>query len=370
MNQIKAYMAHHKKRIALIAAFFFLILLGRALYQILFPPKTAKTIPYVRTITVGTDETSGTYTYPGTVRGKYESVLSFQVNGRITKRLVNLGDTVKAGDVLMTIDPKDVREQVRNAEAAVNAAASRAKLARDNASRYEALYEEGAVSASLWDQYRTEEEAASAALSQASASLQTAQNQLSYTELTADHDGVVAALSGEVGQVATAGSPMATVIQDGQREVEIFVPESRLASIAPGTPVTVTCWALHNEEAAGTVRYISPMADPATKTYKVRVSLTEMPQGAQLGMTAKVALMKKGTAALMVPRSALYEAAGKTGIWVVTDGRVFLHPVTLGSYEDDTVTITDGLTEGDCIVTGGISKLKEGMEVKVEGSDT
>ena len=72
----------------------------------------------------------------------------------------------------MTIDPKDVREQVRNAEAAVNAAASRAKLARDNASRYEALYEEGAVSASLWDQYRTEEEAASAALSQASASLQ------------------------------------------------------------------------------------------------------------------------------------------------------------------------------------------------------
>ena len=102
MNQIKAYMAHHKKRIALIAAFFFLILLGRALYQILFPPKTAKTIPYVRTITVGTDETSGTYTYPGTVRGKYESVLSFQVNGRITKRLVNLGDTVKAGDVLMT----------------------------------------------------------------------------------------------------------------------------------------------------------------------------------------------------------------------------------------------------------------------------
>lgn len=193
----------------------------------------------------------------------------------------------------MTIDPKDVREQVRNAEAAVNAAASRAKLARDNASRYEALYEEGAVSASLWDQYRTEEEAASAALSQASASLQTAQNQLSYTELTADHDGVVAALSGEVGQVATAGSPMATVIQDGQREVEIFVPESRLASIAPGTPVTVTFWALHNEEAAGTVRYISPMADPATKTYKVRVSLTEMPQGAQLGMTAKVALMKK-----------------------------------------------------------------------------
>ncbi|WP_296359478.1 efflux RND transporter periplasmic adaptor subunit, partial [uncultured Acidaminococcus sp.] len=195
-------------------------------------------------------------------------------------------------------------------------------------------------------------------------------NQLSYTELTADHDGVVAALSGEVGQVAAAGSPMATVIQDGQREVEIYVPESRLASMAPGTPVTVTFWALHNEEAAGTVRYISPMADPATKTYKVRVSLTQMPQGAQLGMTAKVALIKKGTAALMIPRSALYEAAGKTGVWVVTDGRVFLHPVTLGSYEDDTVTITDGLTEGDRIVTGGINKLKEGMEVKVEGSDT
>ena len=70
MNLITAYMAHHKKRIALIAAFFFLILLGRALYQILFPPKTAKTIPNVRTITVGTDETRGTSTCPGAVRGK------------------------------------------------------------------------------------------------------------------------------------------------------------------------------------------------------------------------------------------------------------------------------------------------------------
>jgi multidrug efflux system membrane fusion protein len=367
-EKITGFLQSHKKPIAIFFAVVFVALIGRALYKALYKPKVEKTAPYVRTITVGEGNYTTDYTYPGTIRGKYESSLAFQVSGRITQRNVNLGDQVRAGDILMVIDPKDVQQEVDNAQAAVNSAVSNAKLARDNARRYHALYNQGAVSESVWDSYRTQHEAAEAALAQAQAQLATAMNQLGYTQLTADHDGVVSSVTGEVGQVAAAGSPMVTVVQDGNREIEIYVPEGRLNTIAPDMPCTITFWALNDVTAEGTIRYISPMADAATKTYKVRIALPAMPEGAKLGMTAKVSLGTANHAAIVIPRSALYETSGTTEVWVVKDGKVSLVPVVLGPYQDDNVTIKSGLSDGDIVVTAGISKLREGMEVKLEGS--
>jgi multidrug efflux system membrane fusion protein len=367
-EKITNWLQTHKKQVAIACAVLLAAQLGRALYKVLYKPKVEKNIPYVRTITVGKDTYATDYTYPGTVRGKYESTLAFQVGGRITQRNVNLGDQVRAGQVLMVIDPKDVQQQVDNARAAVNSAASNAKLAADNARRYGALFRQGAVSESVWDTYRTQNEAAEATLAQAQAQLATAMNQLGYTQLTADHDGVVSSVTGEVGQVASAGAPMATVVQDGNREIEIYVPEGRLGTIAPDMPCTVTFWALNDVTADGTIRYISPMADTATRTYKVRIAIPSMPEGAKLGMTAKVTLGAGSRTAVVIPRSALYETGGSTNVWVVRDGKVSLVPVELGPYQDDNVTIKSGLSDGDVVVTAGISKLREGMEVKLEGS--
>ena len=122
--------------------------------------------------------------------------------------------------------------------------------------------------------------------------------------------------------------------------------------------------------AEGAIRYISPMADAATRTYKVRISIPAMPEGARLGMTAKVTLGTASQSAVVIPRSALYEAGGSTGVWVVRDGKVTLIPVELGPYQEDKVSIRNGLSDGDVVVTAGISKLREGMEVKLEGSES
>ncbi|MCH3914083.1 MAG: efflux RND transporter periplasmic adaptor subunit [Acidaminococcaceae bacterium] len=363
----KPFFEAHKKPIYIVLGILILAFLGHSLYKIFYKPPIVKDIPVVRTTTVGQSSNANAYTYPGEVRGKYESNLAFQVGGKIISRSINLGDTVRAGQVLMTIDPKDVRQSYNLYQAAVNSAQSNYKLARDNAVRYETLFSKGAVSESIRDQYRTQYEAAAATLQQAEAQLIASSHQLEYTELRADHDGVISALSGEIGMVVSAGTPVATLVQAGDREIQIFVPEGRLNTIRPGQPCKVTFWALNNVTADGTITEIAPMADQATKTYKVRVALNAMPPEAKLGMTAKVQLSDGNSTDILIPRSAIYGTTGAPQVWVVKDGKVSLTTVAINGYKDDKVIITSGLKTGDIVVTAGITKLSNNMEVKIEG---
>ena len=187
-----------------------ILLLYHIISNVFAKPDIVKEVPYVRTVTVGKETVDNTSSYPGEVRGRYESDLAFQVAGKIISRSVNLGDTVKTGDILMQIDPKDIEQSFEASQAAVTAAEANYKLARDNASRYTALYNSGGVSKAMMEQYNTQMEAAASSLRQAQAQLITNSNQLSYTQLIADHDGVVANVSGEVGQVVAAGTPVVT----------------------------------------------------------------------------------------------------------------------------------------------------------------
>lgn len=190
----------------------------------------------------------------------------------------------------MQIDPKDIEQSFEASQAAVTAAEANYKLARDNASRYTALYNSGGVSKAMMEQYNTQMEAAASSLRQAQAQLITNSNQLSYTQLIADHDGVVANVSGEVGQVVAAGTPVVTVVQSGEQEIQIYVPENHLDKIYPQQSAKINFWALENVSADGYIREIAPMADSVTRTYKVRVAVPQMPAAVKLGMTAKVHL--------------------------------------------------------------------------------
>ena len=199
---------------------------GWRVVSVLKPPATEKrTVPVVRTMTVGETVADGTATYPGEVRGKYESNLAFQTGGKIVSRSVNLGDTVRAGQVLMELDPKDVRQSYDADQAAYQAALSNYNLAKENYARYSKLYEQNAVSAMARDQYKTQLDAADATLKSARAKWNASRNQMEYTQLVSDHDGTVAAISGEIGQVVGAGTPVVTIVRDGSREIQIYVPK-------------------------------------------------------------------------------------------------------------------------------------------------
>lgn len=344
------------------------------LYKVLTPKATPqKSIPFVRTTTVGLSENTGTNNYPGAVHGRYESRLAFQVGGKINARLVNLGDKVKAGQILMTLDPKDVQQSVEASNATLTAALSNQKLAETNAQRYRQLYAQGATSKAALDTYNTQLDAANAALRQAQAQAQVSSNQLGYTQLKSDTDGVVAAITGEVGMVTGAGTIMATVVQDGEYEVQINVPEKDLNQIKAGQKASITFWALDKTTAQGHIRDIASMADSLTKTYRVNVAIDSLPAQVKLGMTAKVTLndsSKKG-ASFLLPASAIYKTGSQPQVWLVKDNRVQLTNITVANYSDNEVIVSQGLKSGDIVVTAGISKLVENTEVRLlEASDT
>ena len=361
---------HFSKKHYILLGLVLTAFVGWRVVSVLKPPVTEeRIIPVVRTVAVGETTADGTAVYPGEVRGKYESNLAFQAGGKIVTRSVNLGDMVRAGQVLMEIDPKDIRQSYDADQAAYQAALSNYNLARDNYARYSKLYEQNAVSAMVRDQYKTQLDAADATLRSAQAKWNVSQNQMGYTQLVSDHDGTVASISAEIGQVVGAGTPVVTIVQDGSREIQIFVPENRLGQIKTGQAATITFWALNNIKASGHISEIAPMADSVTRTYKVKVAVDSMPEQAKLGMTAKVALHTGTEQMIVIPASAIYQTNDQAQVWVVRDGKTVLVNVVTAGYEGSGVRIAGGLSSGDVVVTGGVNKLSEGLEVRLESSD-
>ncbi|HWR39572.1 MAG TPA: efflux RND transporter periplasmic adaptor subunit [Patescibacteria group bacterium] len=328
----------------------------------------AEDVILVRTAVVGSSSAAQGYTYAGEVRGRFESQLAFQVGGKIIKRNVQLGSTVQGGEILMEIDSRDLQQTVNSNSAQVASVESQLKLAESNLSRYRQLLGSGAISQAQYDQYVSSYEVAVASLRQASAQHSQGANQLEYSQLRADKAGVVSSLAAEVGQVVSAGQVVVTVVQDGDREVEISVPENRVEELRQGGSIQVTFWALPNLAVSGTVREIAPMADQTTRTFKVRISLLNPPPEIKLGMTAAVTVAS-GNPQLTasIPLSAVYQDGNTPKVWIVQDNTVVLRPITTGSLGNGTILVTGGLQSGERIVTAGVHRLKEGQKVKTGG---
>ena len=327
----------------------------------------------VRTQQASVERGAAEDTFSGTVRGRYETNLSFQIGGQILSRNVEAGSRVRAGDVLMVINAKDAIQQANQGDAQVASARAQLKLAQNNLARYSQLYEEDAVPASVRDQYQTNYDAAFAAYQQALAQAAQGHNSVGYTNLTAGADGVITNVAAEEGQVVAAGQTVMTLVQTGELEVEIAMPENRLAEATVGTPATVTFWAL-GTSADGTVREVAPMADAASRTYKVRVAVPNPPAGMQLGMTASVQLAKAkadeaADAGMELPLSAIYQTGDTPEVWVVTDDHTVMRKaVTVTSFGKDTVRVT-GLSPDAVVVTAGVHRLRDGQAVRLEAGE-
>jgi multidrug efflux system membrane fusion protein len=322
-------------------------------------------IPVAETTTVIQNGAMEYFGYSGEVRGRYESQLAFQVGGKIVQRNVELGSRVKAGQVLMRIDPVDIEQTVNGAKAQLNSAESQYQLAKDNLERFRKLYADHLISKADYDNYHNAYQIAEAGLNQARTQYTDASNKYNYCNLYADVSGVVAMINAETGQVIGAGQPVLTLVRDGEKEVEINVPENRLTELQNAKQIKVTFWALPDVAVVGRVREVAPMADAALHTYKVRVSLINPPAQLQLGMTASVTLSDaNGQSAVYIPLSAIYQTGNDPAVWVVNHGVVNLRTITVGVFGDDQVQVLSGLNRGDVIVTAGVHNLQEGQKVR------
>lgn len=323
----------------------------------------------VRTAVAESRAASEDYTYPGEVRGRYESKLAFQVNGKITQRHVQLGSAVAAGDTLMQIDAKDIVQIVNSTSAMVYGAESQLQLAESNLKRYKELFEDGAVSRAQYEQYLNAYNLAVAGVRQAQAQYAQGANQLEYSLLKADKAGIVASITAEVGQVINPGQVVVTVVQDGEREVEINVPENRLPELRAAQGFAVTLWALGDTVMDGKAREIAPMADPITRTFKVRIQLLNPHPDLKLGMTATVTMASSAAKEVVtIPLTAIYQNSDQLAVWIVTNDTITLRPIKTGKIgKEATIEVLHGLQAGDRYVTKGVHKLKEGQKVRVSG---
>lgn len=332
-----------------------------------------------KTISLGAGVSEGNY--PGAVKGRYETPMSFQVGGRILQRFVQAGDRVHAGDVLMTIDSRDVVQQATQGEAQVAAAKAQLSLARSNLNRYKALYEQEAVSASVLEQYQTSCDAAEAAYNQAVAIAKQGKNAVGYSKLIAATDGVISSVTAEVGQVVAAGQQIISLVQSDELEVEVNLPENRIGDASLGQKVDVSFWSLNNQTVTGIIREISPMADTVARTYRIRIALPQPPKGLMLGMTASAKIIGSSTSDkqlpaanagdfVVLPMAAIYQTGDQPCVWVVDANAMTLSlkAVQIEDFDKNQLKVR-GLSNGDIVVTAGVHKLHEGVKVRLAASN-
>ena len=326
----------------------------------------------VRTVVAGRNDGSVNAVYSGEIVPRHESQLGFRIAGKVVARLVDVGATVKRGQPLMRLAPEQEALHVAAAAADVDAARSRAAQAHIDLQRTQQLLARQFASRAELDQQKLALDQAEAQLRSAIAQRDAVVNQRDYTVLAADRDGVVTAISAEAGQVVGAGQSVVTVAADGEREVAISIPESRVDELRKAQSLQVSVWAHPGKTWVGALRELAPSTDSVTRTYSARVSIREPdPLLLRLGMTASVAAPNvEGASAIRLPLTAIVDQEGQRRIWIVDPktSRVALRTVTLGSAQDDAVLIAAGLTEGETVVTAGVHMLQPGQRVSVVGA--
>ncbi|MCY4755491.1 efflux RND transporter periplasmic adaptor subunit [Pelomonas aquatica] len=322
----------------------------------------------VRTQLVTAGTASASHEYAAEVKPRIESRLSFRVGGKLLSRAVNLGDAVKAGQLLARIDGQDLRL----AEAAASAAVAAARTNRDQAGqdykRFVDLQRQGFISTAELERRDSAFKAAQAQLEQAKAQADVQGNQAGYAQLLADGAGVVTGIDAEPGQVLAAGTPVVRVALDGPRDIVFAVPEDQIARVraAAGRPAAlkVRLWG-SDKTAPLTLREVAAAADPATRTFLIKADAGRL--DVRLGQSATAVLDLPQVAGIIkLPLAAVMQQAGKTSVWVLDGASMTVRPVAVqvGGAEGNEVVIAGGLNPGQEVVVAGAHVLNPGQKVK------
>jgi RND family efflux transporter MFP subunit len=321
----------------------------------------------VRTLTLGVDTAGGSHEYAAEVRARVESRLGFRVAGKLISRTAEVGQHVKAGQVLAQIDNTDLKLGQDAAAAAVRAAQTNHELAAAEFKRYKELRDQGFIGALDLERRAATLKAQQAALDQALAQAQSQSNQASYGALLAPVAGVVLGIEAEVGTVLAAGTPVVRVAHDGPRDAVFAVPEDQLpamrALLGKTGALRVVPWGA-TAAVPATVREIAAAADPATRTFQVKADSDSATL--QLGQTVSVVLALPPQAGISkLPLSAVTQQQGQTAVWLVDPASmtVKVQPIAVAGADGNSVVVSAGLSPGMIVVTAGVHALSPGQKV-------
>ena len=322
--------------------------------------------PLVRTAVAQSDASSLTRSFTGTVAARVQSDLSFRVSGKVLERLVSSGQQVRRGQPLMRLDDVDLRLVLNAQQEAVVAAAAQTGQATDDEARARNLAADGAEPVAAYERVQATAEAARAQLRAAEAQATAARNATSYALLVADADGVIVETLVEPGQVVGVGQTVVRLAQHGPREAVIQLPETLRPAL--GSSAQASLYGRAATVITTHLRELSSAADPLTRTFQAKYVLGGPLADAPLGTTVTVVVPEdEAPRDLRVPIGALFDSGTGPGVWTVIDppARVTGRPIKVHRIDDETVSVSDGLNQGDRVVSLGAHVLHEGQEVRL-----
>lgn len=321
----------------------------------------------VRFMQVGMSSLSDISYLPGEVRPRFEQRYGFRVAGKIARRLVDVGQEVKVGQVLAVLDSQDVLPAINAQAAQVEVAKTDFKLQQSEAKRQQELRDKGFVSGAALERQVATTEVADARVKAALSQLSSAQNGLNFQTLRADKAGVVIAVDAEAGSVVAAGQSVLRVAQLGEKEIIINVSERSVGLIKSAKGFAAHFDALPGKLYAAQLRELSPAADAASRTYTARLSIINADDAVKLGMSATVRMALSDAQAMVIPNTALYTRDNATRVWLVDRATETVRAVEIktGESTNEGIAVLTGLKPGDLVVTAGANLLQPGQKVRL-----
>lgn len=333
--------------------------------------KQAPSVRPVRTISAPPPVALSSLIQTGEIRAHEEVTLGFRLDGRILTRQAEVGDRVIAGQVLATQESETSRNQFSSAQADLNSARAAEQVAALSLRRMQLLMPSGAIARSQLDSAQADWQAARAKRQSSEDALKNAQENVSWTKLTAPADGVITQVSASAGQVVSAGQSVITLASGSLRDAVFDVADPQSVPQQADSLFTISLLSAPSVVAQGHFRDVSPQADPQTRTWRLRITLDNPPPAMALGASVQLTLNASGPRLTALPASALTRSGDKPAVFVVDEKTLTLHlrPVVIGRYSTSEIFLSAGVHPGERVVIAGVSKLREGEKV-MPGEDS
>lgn len=330
------------------------------------------TVSGVQTEVVKMASVDNFYETSATVKPKVNSIVSSMITGKVTSVAVQEGDSVKAGQLLLTIDSRDTAQRavgasagVAGAQKAAEAAAQSMQLADKTYKRYKNLYDEKVITKQEFDQFTTQKNVAALEYQRAQAGVQQARAGLgevrvyqSYARVTAPVSGIVTQRNIDLGSTAIQGQPLITIENQSNQEIIANVDESYLSKINTGQEVNLI---VDGSIIKTKITKVVKSVDPMTRTFKIKLDT----KGLNSGLYAKIQIPIGKKESIVVPLAAIIQKGQLTGVYTVDDKNIISYRlIKQGKTLGDKVEIISGLSDGDKIITSGTDKAIEGGEIK------
>jgi len=307
----------------------------------------------------------------GGIQPKFQSEIAFRINGKMTERLVEIGDHVTGDQILARLDPQAQQANLDTAKASLASAQALLAQAKVTFERQDTLLKNGYTTRSNFDQAQQQLRSQQASVESAIAALGNAQEQFGYTDLKSGVAGIVTARNAEAGQVIQAGQTVFTIAQDGPRDAVFDVYEALLIDPPTGDKVQVALQSDPLVRTTGNVREISPTVDASSGTVRVKVGLDTVPDQMTLGAAVVGSGEFKPHSAIVLPRSALFRWDNAPAVWKLNPktNAVEPHVVTIERFDGNDIVIASGIEMDDTVVSAGIQFLYPGAIVETAQTD-